>query len=101
MIQSDHSAEKRMRRRRGGANRLITADATPGKGPRCANFYVASGTFVGILTITSLLNFSIRFYQRNSKCLSGASAANLRPPSPVAFGRTRIRFRRVWRFCPT
>ena len=42
------------------------------------------------LTITSLLNFSIRFYQRNSKCLSGASAANLRPPSPVEIGRAHV-----------
>src|ERR1700719_661868 len=49
MIQSDHPAGKRMRRRRGGANRLINCRRDPpGKGPRCANFYVAFGTFVGI-----------------------------------------------------
>ena len=50
MIQSDHPAGNRMRRRRGWsqpAHKL--PDATPpGKGPRCANFYVAFGTFVGI-----------------------------------------------------
>ena len=44
-----HPAGKRMRRRRGGANRLINCRRDPpGKGPRCANFYVAFGTFVGI-----------------------------------------------------
>jgi hypothetical protein len=33
----------------GGANRLINCRRDPpGKGPRCANFYVAFGTFVGI-----------------------------------------------------
>jgi len=33
----------------GGANRLISRRRDPpGKGPRCANFYVAFGTFVGI-----------------------------------------------------
>jgi hypothetical protein len=49
MIQSDHLAGKRMRRRRGGANRLINCRRDPlRQGPRYANFYVAFGTFVGI-----------------------------------------------------
>jgi hypothetical protein len=48
MIQSDHPAGKRMTGDGLEPTGSSTADAPPAKGPRCPNFYVAFGTFVGI-----------------------------------------------------